>query len=76
MGLVREVKDFDFSLIGEVLLEVEGLGLSERGEFGKEKLIVLFFEVVDGVRGDFVDFCDFFSCEVEFHDVFLLFDHQ
>ena len=76
LAVVMKVKDFDFSLITEVLLEVESLWLSERVEFGEEKLVVLPFGVVDGVWGDFIDFCDFLSWEVEFHDAFLLFDHQ
>ncbi len=76
LAVVRKIKDFDFSLITEVLLEVESLWLSESVEFGEEELVVLPFGVEDGVWGDFIDFCDFLSWEVEFHDAFLLFDHQ
>ena len=76
LAVVRKVKDFDFSLITEVLLEVESLWLSESVEFGEEELVVLPFGVEDGVWGDFIDFCDFLSWEVEFHDAFLFFDHQ
>jgi hypothetical protein len=57
-----KVYDFNFALVCEVLLEVEGLGLGEGVEFGEKELGVLAFGVVKGVRGDFVDFCDLFGC--------------
>ena len=56
-----KVDDFNFALVGEVLLEVEGLRLGKCVEFGEKELCVFAFGVVKGVRGDFVNLCDLFG---------------
>ncbi len=56
-----KVDDFDFALIGEVLLQVEGLRLGKCVQFGEKELCVFAFGVVKRFRGDFVNLCDLFG---------------